>query len=75
MNAKSVHEPEAALMSAEDAWDDAQRMTRLLQENAAQTEPLVHLDVPFSYFLSVLDTLNRNDRVLLHERIEERLAI
>ncbi|GAK58637.1 hypothetical protein U27_05611 [Candidatus Vecturithrix granuli] len=75
MNTKTVHEPEATLMSAEEAWDDAQHLAELLQQNAAQTEPVIHLDIPFSYFVSVLDTLNRNELIILHKQIEERLAV
>ncbi len=75
MSTQSVHEPEAKLMSAEDVWDDAQHVAELLRQNASQAEPVVHLDIPFSYFLSVLDTLNRNELVILHKRIEERLAV
>ncbi len=75
MSTQSVHKPEAKLMSAEDVWDDAQHVAELLRQNALQAEPVVHLDIPFSYFLSVLDTLNRNELVILHKRIEERLAV
>jgi hypothetical protein len=75
MNTKSVHEPEADVMSAEDVWDDAQQIAELLRQNASQAEPVVHLDIPFSYFLSILDTLNRDELVILHKRIEERLAV
>ncbi|MCP4396680.1 MAG: hypothetical protein GY801_05155 [bacterium] len=62
-------------MSAEDVWEDAQQIAALLQQNASQTEPVVRLDIPFSYFLSVLDTLNHDELVILHKRIEERLAV
>lgn len=75
MNTKSVHEPEAKLMSAEDVWDDAQNIAEVLRQNALKAEPLVHLDIPFSYFLSILDTLNREELVILHKRLEERLAV
>ncbi|MCP4400269.1 MAG: hypothetical protein GY801_23550 [bacterium] len=75
MTMKSVHEPGARLMSAEDVWEDAQQIAALLQQNASQTEPVVHLDIPFSYFLSVLDTLDRDELVILRKRIEERLAV
>ena len=63
------------LIIALNLWDDAQHIAELLQQNASQAEPVVHLDIPFSYFLSVLDTLNRNELVILHKRIEERLAV
>lgn len=75
MNSKSVHEPEARLMNAEEVWDDAQQIAEVLRQNTSQPEPIVHLDIPFSYFLSVLDTLNRNELVILYKRIEERLAV
>jgi hypothetical protein len=71
---KSVHEPEAELMSAADTWDDAQMLAEMLQRNLLQTQPVVKLPVPFSLFLSTLDSLNREELMLLRQRVEERLA-
>ena len=75
MESKSVHEPEANVMSAEDVWDDAQQIAELLKQNVLQTEPIVHVDIPLSSFLSALDNLNRDELEILHKRIEERLAV
>ena len=75
MNTKTVHEPDAHLMNAEDVWDDAQELAKTLQHNVLKTEPVVHLDMPFSYFLSVLDSLSRDELITLHKQIEDRLAI
>lgn len=37
-------------------------------------EPVVQLQIPLSALLAVVDTLNRNELKILHERIEEKLA-
>ena len=75
MKPKSVHEPEAKLMSAEEVWDDVQQITEVLKQNLLKTEPVVHVDIPLSSFLSALDNLNRDELEILHKRIEERLAV
>ena len=75
MESKSVHEPEANVMSAEDVWDDAQQIAEVLKQNLLNAEPVVHVDIPLSSFLSALDSLNRNELEVLHKRIVERLAV
>ena len=74
MKHKLVHEPEEELMSSEDAWADAQMASALLRRNLAKAEPLVRLQVPLSVLLSALDSLNKDELVILHKRIEDRLA-
>ncbi len=74
MKHKSVHEPEAKLMSAADVWDDAQQIAEVLRQNLLKAEPAVQLQVPMSIFLSALDSLSRDELVLLRQRVEERLA-
>jgi hypothetical protein len=74
MKRKSVHEPEAKLMSAADVWDDAQQIAEVLRHNLLKAEPAVQLHVPLSIFLSALDSLNRDELALLRQRVEERLA-
>ena len=74
MKQKSVHEPKAKLMSAAEVWDDAQQITTVLQHNALQAEPIVSLPIPLSVFLSALDTFNRDELLLVRQRIEERLV-
>lgn len=75
MESKSVHELEANVMSAEDVWDDAQQIAEVLKQNLLNAEPVVHVDIPLSSFLSALDSLNRNELEVLHKRIVERLAV
>ena len=75
MKPKLVHEPAANVMSAQEVWDDAQHIAQILKQNVLKGESVVQLDIPFSFFLSALDTLNRDDLLLLHKRIEERLAV
>jgi len=74
MKHKSVHEPEAKLMSAADVWDDAQQIAEVLRQNLLKAEPAVQLQVPLSVFLSALDSLSQDELVLLRQRVEERLA-
>jgi hypothetical protein len=71
---KSVREPEAKLMSAADVWDDAQQIAEVLRHNLLKAEPAVQLQVPLSIFMSALDSLSRDELVLLRQRVEERLA-
>ena len=75
MKNTSVHEPKAQVMSAEDVWEDARQIAEVLKQNLSQAEPVIHLDIPLSSFLSALDALNRDELALLHKRIEERLAV
>lgn len=74
MKRKSVHEPEAKLMSAADVWGDAQQIAEVLRQNLLKAEPAVQLRVPLSIFLSALDSLSRDELALLRQRVEERLA-
>ncbi len=74
MKLKSVHEPEAEVMSAADVWDDADEIGDVLQRNLFRSEPIVKLQVPLSAFLFALDSLNRDELVLLRRRVDERLA-
>ena len=71
---KSVHEPEAQLMSATDVWNDTLQLTEVLRQNLLRSEPMVQLQIPFSLFLSALEEFNRDELVLLRRRVEERLA-
>jgi hypothetical protein len=60
MKCKSVHEPEATLMSAADVQDNAQQIAEVLRQNLLKAEPAVQLQVPLSIFLSALDSLSRD---------------
>ena len=75
MKHKSVHEPEAKLMSAADVWDDAQQMADVLRQNLSKAEPAVRLQPPFSAFLSALDSFDRDELVILRQCVEERLGV
>ena len=74
MKHKSAHEPEADVMSAADVWEDAQQVAQVLQQNLRKAEPVVRLQIPLSSFLSALDNLSREELMVLHKRVEERLA-
>lgn len=74
MKRKSVHEPQAKVMSAEDVWDDAQQIATVLKQNLLKAEPVVRLYIPLSSFLLALENLNQDELVALHKCIEERLA-
>jgi hypothetical protein len=75
MKPKAIHEPDANIMSAIEVWDDAQQIAQILKQNMLKSEPMVQIGIPFSFFLSALDTLTRDDLLMLHKRIEERLAV
>ena len=74
MKPESTHEPEADVMSAVDVWEDAQQIAQVLQQNLRKAEPVVRLQVPLSSFLTALDNLSREELMVLHKRVEERLA-
>ena len=74
MTQKSIHEPDAQLMSVADVWDDALSLAEILRRNLLRTEPMVCIQIPFSLFLSALEEFNREELVLLRRRVEERLA-
>ncbi|MBP8002239.1 MAG: hypothetical protein KA314_09125 [Chloroflexi bacterium] len=74
MAQKLIHEPKATLMSADEVWGDAQEVTAVLRQNLLEAEPVVRLQIPFSSFLSALDGFNRDELVVLRQRLEERLA-
>lgn len=74
MRAKTAHEPEAEVMSADDVWNDAQRLAALLNRNAAEDEQAIQLQIPLTAYLSALDNLDRDELLLLRDRVDERLA-
>jgi len=75
MKNKSVHEPEAKVMGASEVRDDAQQIADVLRRNLLKTEPVVRLQIPFSAFLTALDNFNRDELVVLRQRVEERLTV
>lgn len=75
MKYKSTHEPEAKVMSAAEVWEDAQQIANVLRQNLLKAEPVVQLQIPLSIFLSALDNFRRDELIILHKHIEERLAV
>ncbi len=74
MKRKSVHEPKARVMTAADTWDDAQQIASVLQQNLQRVEPTVRLQIPLSAFLSALDSLNRDELMILRDQLQKHLA-
>ena len=72
MEQKTPHEPDADVMNAEEALDDAQKLSHLLRQNFAKTntDPL-----PLSVLLDSVEKLNRSELQALKTRVEQRLAI
>jgi len=71
---KSVHEPNAPLLSAQDAIQDAERLQELLWRNRQQAEQEVQLRVPFTVILKAVDQLEASELRLLVQRREDRWA-
>jgi hypothetical protein len=71
---KSIHEPRAQLLSAQDAIRDAERLQALLLRNRQQAEREVQLRVPFTVIIEAVDQLEADELRLLAQRLEERLA-
>lgn len=61
-------------MSAKEVRKDARQLANTLRRNLLKAEPAVQLEVPLSTFLSALDSLSRDDLLILRQRVEERLA-
>jgi hypothetical protein len=74
MMKKSAHEPDAPVMSADDVWDDALQIANVLRQNLLNNERMVHLQIPFSFFLSAVESFDREELVVLRQRVEEYLA-
>lgn len=74
MKSKSAHEPKAKVMSAAEAWEDAQQVAQVLQRNLLRAEPTVRLQIPLSVFLSALNDLSRKELAILRKRVDEHLA-
>jgi hypothetical protein len=71
---KSIHEPGAQLLSAQDAIRDAERLQALLLRNRQRAEREVQLRVPFTVIIEAVDQLEADELRLLAQRLEERLA-
>jgi len=71
---KSIYEPGAQLLSAQDAIQDAERLQALLLRNGQRAEREVQLRVPFTVIIEAVDQLEADELRLLAQRLEERLA-
>jgi hypothetical protein len=71
---KSIHEPGAQLLNAQDAIQDAERLRALLLRNRQRAEREVQLRVPFMVIIEAVDQLEVDELRLLAQRLEERLA-
>jgi|GEM_PF-1916799 len=70
----SVHEPEAQLLSAQDAVQDARRLRELLSCNRQQVRQGVQLQVPFATIIEAVDRLEDVQLRLLAQQLKKRLA-
>lgn len=70
----SVHEPNSTLMSASDVWEDAQTIANVLRKSLLKAEPVIKLPIPLSVFLAALDSFGHDELLILHQRVEEKLA-
>ena len=69
MTMKTAHEPEEEVMSAEDVWDDAETISRVLRRRLNAESAL-----PVSVVLAALDDFNTDELVLVRERVLQKLA-
>ena len=74
MRPGSVHEPEAELLSADDAIEDAEQL-RVLLRREGQAEPAVAVRVPLWALLEAVDHLEATALQQIAQHAEERLAI
>lgn len=72
---KSVHEPEAQLLSGQDAIQDAERLRALLRRNRQRAEREVQLRVPFTVIIEAIEQLEAGELRLLAQKLDEQLAI
>ena len=72
---KSVHEPEAQLLSGQDAIQDAERLRALLRRNRQRAEREVQLRVPFTVIIEAIEQLEAGELRLLAQKLDEQLAV
>lgn len=70
---KSVHEPDAQLMNADEVWEDAQVIMRLHQGRTKQVDSAKQ--VLFANVLSSLDVLDLHELKTLQAQVQERIAV
>ena len=71
---KSVHEPQAKLLSAEDAVQDAARLRAVMRGSRRASERAVPVRVPLWALLEALDVLDPPELQQIAHRVQERLA-
>ena len=69
MTIKTAHEPEEEVMSAEEVWDDAETISRVLRRRLNAESAL-----PVSVVLAALDDFSTDELVLVRERVLQKLA-
>lgn len=74
MTEKTAHEPTTNVMMAAEVWEDAKLVATVLRQNLLKIEPVVKLQIPFSIFVSALDGFDKEELVILRQRVEEKLA-
>ena len=74
MKRKTIHEPKATLMSADDAIADADRLKQLRQPRNQTSPSSVELHIPFDTFLAALDRFQRKELLAVKQRLEKRLV-
>jgi hypothetical protein len=60
-------------MSAEEVWDDAQRLAELLRRNLAKANPQSPSRVSLAAVLSALEDLSLDELEILHRQVGQRL--
>jgi len=71
---KSIHEPEAELLSAEEAVQDAARLSAVIRGGRRASERAVPVRVPLWALLEALDVLEPPELDKVAHRVQERLA-
>jgi len=71
---KSIHEPEAELLSAEDAVQDAARLRAAIRVGRRPSERAVPVRVPLWALLEALDALELPELKQVAHRVQERLV-
>ena len=70
---RTIHEPDAPLMSADDAIADADRLKELLRGKALNSEPSVELRIPLATFIAALDRFDETELLLVKQRLDGKL--
>ena len=69
MTIKTVHDPDAEVMSAEDVWNDSETIAAVLRRRL-----IAKSELPVSVVLAALDNFGTDELVLVRERVLQKLA-